>query len=55
MKHLYPNSNKDKEFFEAIPVRGLIFVLKKLHLYDLFEKYARDGRTKQGPIQLLLF
>lgn len=52
MKHLYLHCNKEKEFFEAIPVRGLIFVLKKLHVYDLFEKYARDGRTKQGSYSI---
>jgi len=48
MTDSYLNHIKHTINFEDIPVRGLTFVLKKLHIYDLFKKYAQDGRTRQG-------
>jgi hypothetical protein len=55
--HLY-SSKETKNFeeglvkFESIPVRGLIFLLKKLHIYELFVTYARDERIRQGTYSI---
>jgi|SRR5829696_692578 len=49
MKSLYFDNIRNTKNFEDIPVRGLNFLLKKLHIYDLFERYARDGRQRRGP------
>lgn len=40
--------NTNLENFVDIPARGLAFLLKKLHIYDLFKKHVKDGRTKKG-------
>lgn len=65
MSNLYLQYNTKFENFTDIPVRCLIFLLKKLHIFDLFQKYAQDGRTKEGTysiasllmvaLQILLF
>jgi len=52
MKNSYLYSNKETKIFEEVPVRGLIFFLKKLRVYELFEKYARDGRTRKGSYSI---
>jgi hypothetical protein len=52
----YLNHTKETKNFEDIPARGIAFLLKKLHIYRLFTKYAQDGRVRQGlyPIASLL-
>ena len=52
MKSLYFNNTKTTKNFEDIPVRDVIFILKKLHIYSLFEKYAQDGRSRQGSYSI---
>ena len=47
MINSYLKNTKNTKNFEDIPVRCLAFLVKKLHIYDLFEKYARDGRTRK--------
>ena len=37
-----------KENFVDIPVRLLIFLIKKLDLFTLFQTYVKDGREKKG-------
>lgn len=44
----YLNNTKETKNFEDIPVRCLTFLLKKLHIYELFEKYPQDSRERQG-------
>lgn len=48
MNHSYFNNTKETKNFKDIPVRWLIFLLRKLHIYELFEEYARDGRERRG-------
>lgn len=52
MKSLYPNNIKSTKNFEDIPVRGLVFLIKKLRIYNLLEKYARDGRVRRGSYSI---
>jgi hypothetical protein len=52
MNNLYLNNTKNTKNFEDIPVRGMTFLLKKIRIYDLFEKYTRDGRSKQGSYSI---
>jgi hypothetical protein len=48
MTNLYSNYTQYTKKFEDLPARGLIFLLKKLHLYELFKRHAKDGRLKRG-------
>jgi hypothetical protein len=52
MIHLYPNHTKETKKFEDIPVRWLIFLLKRLGICGLFEKYVQDGRQRQGTYSI---
>lgn len=52
MNSSYFNHIKTKKNFENIPVRGLTFLIKKLHIYDLFDKHARDGRVRKGSYSI---
>lgn len=52
MTHSYFKNIKDSKIFEDIPARGMIFLLKKLHIHALFEKYVQDGRTRQGSYSI---
>src|SRR4029077_17934596 len=42
-----PHYNTKLENFCEFPVRALIFLIKKLELFHLFQKYAEDCRTKR--------
>lgn len=48
--------NTSLENFIDISARSLVFLFRKLHIYDLFEKYAKDNRAKKCiyPIASLL-
>ncbi len=46
------NTNIKSKNFLDIPVRSLIFLIKKLKLFDLFELYAKDCRAKQATYPL---
>lgn len=52
MNHLYLNNTENVKKFEAIPVRGLNFLLKKLNIYDSFKKHAQDKRKKEGSYSI---
>jgi hypothetical protein len=46
------NVNTKFKNFVDIPVRSLIFLLKKFRLYDLFEEHVRDPRVKKSTYSI---
>lgn len=48
MNHQQLHHNTEYRNFVEIPVRSLIFLLKKLKISSLFKKYVKDGRAKKG-------
>ena len=52
MNDLKANSNINNNFFVDIPVRSLIFILKKLRILALFKKHVRDSRAKKGTYSI---
>jgi hypothetical protein len=48
MNILHPQYNTKLENFVDIPVRSLLFLLKKINLSSLFANHITDGRLKKG-------
>jgi len=65
MNHLHPHYSTEFENFVDVPVRSLVFLLKKLKLFNLFQSLIPDSRAKKGTysmasllmvsLQMLLF